>query len=29
MSVNKNDAKKSFVTKASDNLTYETHITGV
>ena len=27
--VNKNDAKKPFVTKDSDNHTSETHITGV
>ena len=25
----KNDAKKPFVTKASDNHIYETHVTGV
>ena len=29
MSVNKNDAKKPFVTKSSDNFTSENHVTGV
>ena len=27
--MNKNDAKKPFVTNASDNCTLETHVTGV
>ena len=29
MSFNKSDAKKPFVTKASDNPTSKTHVTGV